>query len=642
MKRLLAGLLLAVAIPASAATYYVSPTGGYGRTPTRDGSNWTDAKALTLAWANDSASAGDVIRMKLGNHAADIRPRKTGTPANYITFIGNLDTLANVVVRNITVDSTDGAKQCISIKGVYATGDVSFKSLNATTPGQVAGYDSLQYSRADGSLLIVGRSNVTVKNCTIGDGSARDYFHFGNGFGTGGWARTQHMDSMYVSDCTFNLASDTKNHCENVLTSHGVSTSTIERCRFFLAGSAGSGDFSLQTHYDSNGLKVKNCYFEGTYNGLTAYEPMYLLNMRDNQVNNLWESDTLVEASSSPLKLKVYFQSDGNLLDVSVGGSTVTYDYGDSNNTFVGNTVKVRGPIVVDSPIAKYKFHRNVLATAEDVKLGNTNLRELTFRHNTVFSSGAKVINKGTKAWNSTVTQNIFACAQAVGCDGLVGFYNITTAVQSGIPGNLGVCDSNLYYCVASPDSFKVIDLSPLSGGCAKRHYSKDVWTTTYGYDGKSHWANPGFKSMDPLAFDPAPNPASIVFSSNLWADQFAGAISVPADVTAPAVAITEPSGAHPWTYGETMHIAWTSTDAVGVTAQVLEFGYGASPSSWTTIASVSSTATSYDWAVPTFTSSLATLRIRALDAAANEGSASVSFRCSITDPDPTTSRDTP
>lgn len=664
-RRLAALALLAlIAFSATGATYYISPTGTYGRTPTRDGSAWTDDKALTVAWANDSAVAGDLVRMKIGAYNADIRPRNSGLPstAKRITFFGNLDTLNGVVVNNVTVDSSDGATQGITVKGVRVLGDVSFRSLGVGSPipGTVAGYDTLLSCTVLGSLLNNGRSNVTIKTCNIGDGTERDYFHFGNGFGTGTWSRNQHMDSLYVADCTFRLASDTKNNAENVISSHGVSNSTIERCRFFISGLPGSGDYSLQTHYDSKGVTFRDCYFEGRYNGLPANSPMYLLNMRDNQVNNVWERDTLVEASDSPLPLRVYFQSDGNLLDATVGGTTTTYDYGDSNNTFVDNVVKVRGPIYLDSPLAKYTFHGNVLATAASLKLCNTFAREITFRHNTVFTSGSVALDASSKLWNSTIAHNIFACAQAVGGTsgggpGEVGVYCIDTAIQDGahyrgtilipvIPGTVGVVDSNLYYSAAqaNPDSFRTIDMSATQGGGAKQHHNRDSWFHTYGHDGASHWGSPGFTSLDPLAFDPQPSTSSLAYSTDLWADQYVGALTLPDDVTAPVVTMSEPSGSHLWAAGEVMTIAWTATDNTAVTSLILEYGKGTSPVTWYPIATPVVGTTSYLWTCPAFLTRYATVRVRALDAESNEGSATRYFQCNVRFTDPEGSRDTP
>jgi hypothetical protein len=642
VKRLALALLL-LASPAQAVTHswWVSPTGTSGASGVDSTTN-----AKSLAWFNANAVAGDTCLIKNGDYGAtDIRPTHAGNVSHYIVYVGNTAAPRGVTVRNVTADSLDGCTQCVSVKGVHATGDASFHSGKSRTAA-LAGYDSLTCAVVDGSLRIVGRSNVTVDRCTVGDGTAGDGFEYTSGNTDISMRRVSYVDSLHVTRSTFNLFSG---GLVNVISSHGSGYCLFDTLRFTLGGTG--ADYGLHTTYDAVHNVWRDCYFAGSYAG--SEDDKYLLNMRDNQVGNLWERDTLVQVNT-PLgakPLKVWFQTDGNPLDVNAGGSTAnTYDYGDSNNTFLNCVVKVMGDIAIDDPLAKYVFQGNVFATGGNFELskGVGFIREVTFRHNTVLCSKDHVLSASlAKIWNSRVTQNIFICTTPIGSvtgNGSVGLFCVDTTYQNGthyrgtilvgaIPGLLGVCDSNLFYCTASsdPDSFRTIDFSAIGGGGAKMHYSHDSWYHVYGHDGASHWGNPGFPDVGVLTFNPKPDPLGIAISSNLWPDGYVGAIAAPSDVTPPTVSVTEPSGAHRWSVSEIMRIQWTASDNVAVSSVKIEYDSGALPTVWVPIAvGLSASATYFDWTCPDFTHNAATIRVTATDAASNATAASRPFRCEV------------
>ena len=228
----------------------------------------------------------------------------------------------------------------------------------------------------------------------------------------------------------------------------------------------------------------------------------------------------------------------------------------------------------------------------------------------------------------------------------MVSFKCIDTTIQDGthylanvilipaIPGTVGVVDSNLYYSFAQqlPDSFRTIGMSAFEGGGAKQHHNMGSWFHTYGHDGMSHWGNPGFTSLDPRTFDPQPSTASLAYSTDLWEDEYVGAIALPADDEAPVVAMTEPSGSRLWAEGDRMPIAWTATDNTAVTSLIIDYGYGASPLVWYRIAAPAVGTTSYEWTCPAFTRSNGTVRVRAFDAESNVTTATRTFRTNIRD----------
>lgn len=109
----LAALLLAPAA-ASAATYYLSPTGSDSNTGTSSGSAWA-----SLSKANSTVRAGDVVLIADGTYSGFPNPSVDGTANARITYVGDLATPANVRASGGTLN-----RSYVTIKGIRFSGGV--------------------------------------------------------------------------------------------------------------------------------------------------------------------------------------------------------------------------------------------------------------------------------------------------------------------------------------------------------------------------------------------------------------------------------------------------------------------------------------------------------------------------------------
>lgn len=648
MKRLralalLATLLLGLAPGAGAGTWWVSPTGTSGASGVDSTTN-----ATTLGWFNTHCAAGDTCLLKSGTYTnTNIEPRATGTPSQYIVYIGSVADPAGRAVSNIVVDSTLGATRCISIKGVCAINDASFKTDSTYT----AGYDSLTYCIVRGQFSINGRDNLTVRYCTIGTGDVSDRLSItanmpvGVVYQTINGVRTpirnndryRHtfVDSLYIADNTFNMACGGSSNTGPAMNLRGVQSSQILRNRFTLRA-IGSIYGHLNMWYDCSYNTVNDNYFDGAGDASsTLAEPYYLLDLRDNHVGNSWDRDTLVENSTSAKKLQVNFCTTGNPRDYGLNcpnpDITRTFDFGDSNNTFQHLYVRVRSYIGQKDKSDNNVYLFNVFATEAYVILSRESVStwpdsnasdSVVFSHNTIYAHDRQALANDAKLTHSIFTSNIIMSRDTTNYPGHFGFARAS----------FQRCDSNLVWSSWAKDSMFAVGLGFL-GGAGCKVGSNSTWgRPPYSYDINSKWGDPQLtdSTLTDYTFDARPLPTGLAYSSD-WADGYVGAIALAADVTAPAVSITGPTVTRYWAAGESFPLTWTSSDAVGVVSHSIQWANSQNPTEWTSVVSgLSGSTQSYTWTLPGFTSSYATVRVLAYDAAGRVGTATLQFRCDV------------
>ena len=661
MKRLALVLALALATPAWGLTRYVAPNGTAGLTY-----GFTSATPTTLPFFNSNSDKGDTCLMLAGTYNAKIEPRGTGTPDSFIVYIGNVTTPSSVVVTAINVDSSMGAARCISVKGVLATGDLSLKTDSCF----YAGYDSITYCTIQGQATIQGRSNVTIRYCTIGTGDYLDKFHVTNGMKTGitynnngtpldnsddwpehNWQRYRgiRVDSLSILDNTFRLGTTTGN---NAATWRGMNRSLIDGNRWYLFG-IDNRDTHLNTWYDCGYNTVTDNYFEGSISQGGTVPITYIMNLRDNNVGNVWARDTLVEAETSSKPLKAAFNTVGNNRDYGLNNPLPyvlrTYDFGDSNNTFTNCFIRVGGDIECQSKSDNNVYTFNTLVTRGFLWLSPYSVNTLPdsgasdsviFRHNTVLSEhwrGMIVSSEHSKLNHSVFSHNILVAKNAHVPSAYIGHYGFNKR------SSFTSCDSNLVWCSDPADSMWAVALDFLSGGSACKVGPNSTWgtavagnpTLNLGYDRMSKWGAPVFTDSSFYSFDPRPLSTGLAYSSDLWADGFVGAIAASGDGTLPTVTITSPTGSRLWATGEVMDLAWTAADNTAVTEISIQWGEGTSPTSWYNVkGDLAPTISVYDWTLPAFATGYATVRVLAYDAAGNVGTGSLTFRCDVEDGD--------
>jgi hypothetical protein len=110
---------------------------------------------------------------------------------------------------------------------------------------------------------------------------------------------------------------------------------------------------------------------------------------------------------------------------------------------------------------------------------------------------------------------------------------------------------------------------------------------------------------------------STFFMNATIWATRR----SVNADVTAPLVSVTSPSGSETWKAGSSHAITWSATDAVGVTSVDLAYSTDGGSSFPNQLATGLANSGSWSWTVPNAPGSAVRVRVLARDAAGNIGS---------------------
>ena len=146
-------LILFGAVPAAAATYYVSPGGSDSNTGTQA------APWRTLSKANATLVAGDACMIAAGTYNDPIQPATNGTATARISYVGNLASPAAVTVGSLYID-----KAYVSVKGVRSSGTIE---LFYTSQAAKAWHDSVAYCISSSGLSFLGAKNCLVARSTL-------------------------------------------------------------------------------------------------------------------------------------------------------------------------------------------------------------------------------------------------------------------------------------------------------------------------------------------------------------------------------------------------------------------------------------------------------------------------------------------
>jgi len=148
----LAALLCCAPAAASAATYYLSPTGSDSNSGLSAGSAWA-----TLSKANATVRGGDVVLVADGSYSGFPNPSSDGSPSARITFVGDLATPANVSVGSGTLN-----RSYVTIKGMRFNGGASLGPNGSA----VAQHDSVAWC-AMSSFSLSGAKHCMIYGNTI-------------------------------------------------------------------------------------------------------------------------------------------------------------------------------------------------------------------------------------------------------------------------------------------------------------------------------------------------------------------------------------------------------------------------------------------------------------------------------------------
>lgn len=298
--RISASLVLLLVVPglASAATYYVSPSGSGSNSGTSPDAPWT------LSKANSSLVAGDVCLLQPGTYSTLIEPQNSGTgPTARITYVGSIGNPDLVTVGGITID-----REWITVKGVNATG-----ALRLEYPAR---FDSVAWSKVR-NMHFWGAKNCMVARNTINGTVA---FMLDAGQSLSGTANAE-FDTLRGNIIDLG----------NVIPSHNfkirgyTQNCLIDSNRVTATYVSGSGDGIARIFYNSSNNTLRDNWWR--FEALAAFpnggEPWNGFVLRDSSRNYVFERDTLLMGISSSHRIRGMLAGAGTFTN-SVGGNRWT------------------------------------------------------------------------------------------------------------------------------------------------------------------------------------------------------------------------------------------------------------------------------------------------------------------------------
>lgn len=635
MKHILAVIAAAfvgLAASAQAATYWVAPDSTLGigiGSPYRTGSDTSSAfpdGPTTLAWFNANAVAGDVCRFKSGEYANPINPTYNKDGLRYYGFPQD-PTAVRVNGLQFGEDAGRGGSNCTArwVTTTTLAGILGTRYDPATTPDR----DSIVRVIATNCVSLSVKGNYHVLDSltvtgTVGGGAWCAITGFYRCDDCNGYCHLCCDNPTPVTTYVPAVSNQIKNSTFTVTKNSG---STNMQCFLFNAADStiffnntlnatyGGGDgywFGAEM-YNSHYNLVQNSTWTFTMNANpTGTHAIWC--SRDWTTNNRYFNNTVT--STGPGYISIMPTNSGSC------GSTTGSNYYGNNVIKLANPQ--RGAFDFYEGVRGDTVEFNSVAVATTLPLvtieSNTDNTGGVIRQNTFMTAGATAVNlsggTGDRSVATRLSANVYYCQTQ----------NSASASNVKVVSPVEMDSAGVFFSLGASSPQYAIDYGsvrgvPGSGG--NFGGSESVW-------GSPRFVDSTFTAAD-TTFDGRVTSAGFAIGAG-WHDGFVGYGTYDPDVTAPVATITAPTDtARVWATYETMPLAWTATDAVGVVAISIDWGRGSSPSSWSTVVSgLSGATTSYNWSLPVFTTGYATFRIRALDLAGNTGIDTQVFRCNV------------
>lgn len=504
IRLLVAMLLVAIAAaPATAATYYVSPSGSSSN-PGTQASPWSISKAL------GSAVAGDVILIANGSYSGDLRPTNSGNSGGRISFVGNISSPSSVVFSgNINLST----RSYISVKGVQAN-DLTLDATSSTArPEQ----DSVLYCRATGNLNMSGALRCHIVNNTIGAVTGQHR-----------WGMA--LSPIRTTLCTFR--NNTMYFGGVTGQPHAVKFDRVTACevtdnKVLITMPAGAVDVHARINYG-----VQYTLFRGNkwmLDNKTGYQN-YIFGQRDSCRYNTFDRDTVLELPSSNAPAFIRFATSGS------------YPGSNGWNTFNECVFKANATLDYQNDARGDRWFRSTLIStgrAMDFSPLFSPGDSITFRHCTFYSTGNMALEL-MKTTNMRFVSNV-VYSRGTNCPGVL--------MPTG-----AVSDSNLFFQMGGSANSAI---GSSSGACSAVG-SGTSWCSSTTDDCRSRWGSPAFLDSTFASFDPTPRANSLALGAHwkagyVGAHPFAGGAT---DVTPPGP-VTDLSVSQPGM--QTLLVSWTS-----------------------------------------------------------------------------------
>ena len=624
------GAALAAA-PAWGATYWVSPTGSAGASGADSTTN-----ATTLTWFNENAQPGDICRFKSGDYGTEAismqGSNRKGRSDARIAYYGLPADPQGVRVANIQLGNDAGqGGDYVTVRWVKTTS--AFTGVRGATEETYPWGDSLVrcISSVANSISLHGRYHVMDSltlsgTMTTVDGTCCNYW-----FNVGGATKgvgNHCLDGPFSYDRFTAVSNAIKN---STLTCTKAGTGGEFMAFHFIAADSlvfFNNTITVTNSVDSQGyffglglFDVRHAWFQNNSITIAMSQPnggtRGGIMCRDFTYGTRFFGNTITTTGTP--SLDALRPADGGSCDVSVehnyyGFNTIKcatpqnaafyYQAGARGDTIQGNTVACNAALPALAIIAD-KDHRDLLVT-----------------HNSFWTTGTTAV--GFAGTHAPVGQNRIAGNA---------FYTTGTPTSAAalLTFNQGVefDSAGVFFAI---------------GAAASASYAIDNGGTV-GVPGGTQrvWGTPTYKDSAYATLDARVTSAFATGSE--WHDGFAGKALYNADGTEPVAVVTFPAAGdtnYLWTTQETMNVAWTSSDATGVTSVDLDWGSGENPTSWTSIATGQAEDDTYAWTLPAISRGYATFRVRARDTAGNVGVATRLFRMNVSESGPRGLRDVP
>lgn len=626
MKRLLVALLL-LASTASARTYWVSPTTD-ATAPGNDAYDGTDTTSTgpvhgptTLTWFNANAEPGDLCRFKSGSYGAEeINPtNRNTTSSSRIRYYGFPQDPQGVRVANVQIGETAGRwGSYITVRWVKTTS--AFTGVQGNLLGDVRPTgDSLVacWSSVANSVEFHGDNLVAdslVLSGTYAEnlpGSQPTAISFGGShrqtYCVVDWRRE--ATNLRLTNSTITYVKDGVDGGFQMVHGGAQDSTVISGNTFNLTLTASPGYVFGVGLYSCRYSDISNNTWNITTSGATLGGSQGFWMLRDYSTGNRFRGNTVRVTGTSEYS---GMPSNGGSCSGSTGGN-----YFGFNTIYVEKVKSDRGLLYFQNGTQQDTVEFNSVATGSYRPLitlypGTANTGTV-IRHNSFLTGGPTAVDMrgGTLSplVSTRLASNVYYALQApTQYRPTVAVPNMVQLDSAGVFFALGAASPGyaIRYGVTA-DTLDGVSGSPGSG----------TW-----FGGvRSAWCSPEYADSSYGTFDGRVSGSGCAAGS-LWRDGYAGIGKFGGDVEDPVVVITAPvDTTYRWSTYETMALAWSRTDNVGVSSQSIEWGYGFSPSAWNVIASgFAGSASTYNWVLPAFNQTYVTVRVTAYDAAGGTG----------------------
>ncbi len=527
-------LLLCLLAPATAtaATYYVAPTGSDLAT----GSSL--APWATLAHANATLRPGDLCMLRPGSYVDAIHPARAGSAVARITYLGDLAHPERVTVAQVLVD-----QRWVSVKGVTAPAGTLAYEDEITA----ARFDSLAWCTFSGGIGFVGAKDCVIAHCTV---LGAVQFAGDHWLPVGQGVSSCERDTLSANTIIHGSVADIGGQRAFKLM-HFTQRCVIDSNQVTgIFGGANSDLFGTLIYNSYRNVFHDNHWSWEAIGPRPNGEPWDAFSVRDSSSHNLFLRDTLLCGTHGTLPMRTRFCSAGTYPGQCVGNVW--------RSCLFKMTAYLWGQDRMDSSVVE---SCTVVSKGAYAMYLESRPRAVAWRHNTFATLGTVALECEATLTDggNDFRSNIFYAAGAPTCETAIARFTHTGGFTS---------DHNLYY---APDAGNVADHA-LGGefGCSAPGTS-GLWYATLGQDGGSRFGAPLFADSSFDTFDGRLRAGSMAVGVGDGGSiaGAAGLIVVGPVVTDLRTAIVRP---------DTVTLSWSAPSLSGAAATAYDLRFATTP----------------------------------------------------------------